>query len=224
MHIKCKTSKNAKMLWTWRVHIYWLFIYSETSPDVFCTSSCRWFVLFERYFKSCCYYLLISCLLFCPLCFTCTWFELKTIVKKYLLPQVGSLIAVGTGYWIICFTIKKEKWPLIRCTDAVCGSSKHVVCWYIYVSLLWEDFFFLAIQWKISQSSFTSCSCSKAFSAPTERKKNGTLNTGNTNLLVNLAEKQIVLHNRKLSCTKGPLYCITALATCFIKTLAMHFF
>lgn len=64
----------------------------------------------------------------------------------------------------------------------------------------------------------------QSFFCPYGEKKNGTFNTGNTNLLVNLAEKQIVLHNRKLSCTKGPLYCITALATCFIKTLAMHFF
>lgn len=62
--------------------------------------------------------------------------------------------------------------------------------------------------------------CPEAFLEPCRvgKKKNETLNTGNTNLLVNFAEKQIGLHNHKRSGTKGPLSCIAALVSCFIKT------
>lgn len=159
--------------------------------------------------------------LFCSL-FPCTWFQLKTIVKKYLLPQVGSLIAVGTGYWMLCFTIKKEKWPLTWCTDMWWVQTCCVlIYWCYFVFIMGRLFFFLASGWKIPLSCPAVVFWS--LSRPLQRK-NGTLNTGNTNLLVNHAEKQIMLHNHKRSCTKGPLYCITTPATCIIKTLATHYF
>lgn len=110
--LKCYNDKNEECIF-----IDVSFVVQKQLRDALCIRSCKWFhwtVLSERYFESVCSFL-FSVFCFVLFILSCTWFKVKTIVIKYVLPQVGWLIAVGTAYWMGCFTIKKEKWPLTCC-------------------------------------------------------------------------------------------------------------
>lgn len=140
---------------------------------------------FERYLN-----------LFDPICsslavlfffFSCTWFKLKRIVIKYLLPWVGWLSAVGTTYWMACFTIKKETsdmmhWYVVAANMGLFYVDILTLLVCLFFSVTFCSFFFplLADWWNNSVSLYMSSSCFEDFWQI--EQKNGTLNT---NLVMN---------------------------------------
>lgn len=132
--------------------------------------------------------------------------------------QAGLLLAVGPGYWMLCFSIKREMTSdtinrLVVGANMLCVDTLMILrLYYGHTLVPVKDF---CVLFRAPHPG-----CPEAFLEPSRvgRKENETLNTGNTNLLVNFAEKQIGLHNHKRSGTKGPLSCIAALVSCFIKT------
>lgn len=56
-----------------------------------------------------------------------TWFKVKMIVMS-MLSGGGGFKAIGTAYWIVCFTIKQEKWPFVD-VFLLAHSGGYIVCY-----------------------------------------------------------------------------------------------
>lgn len=117
--------------------------------------------------------------------------------------QAGPVIAVGPGYWMLCFSIKrkreKEKHRQLVC---VCVWWVQTCCVLITLVILCRYYGHACVPVKDFCVLFHVPGCLQG----TLRKagKHRTLNSGDANLLVNFAEKQIGLHNHKRSPHKGP--------------------
>lgn len=131
---------------------YLLTFVVQNNYNVLCIRSCKWFQwavcpLWKKFWSLFCYFLSLLLHYFVNSFLHLVENQNVWYKVQYVLSEVGWRNAVGTVYWMVCFTIKKEKWPVVDFLfswwgQTGCVLSSHLIIYFMNkLFLQWSSMF-----------------------------------------------------------------------------------